>query len=144
MGKCNSTAMMWMVMIRGGESVWARINYGRSNQVIMQSRQQPSGKKLITAPDRSRSRRRGRRRRSRRRGRGRRRRRGDWWGRRRNKGLVVKYFLTSCAMCMFIHPKSEKVCRVQNIVRKKCVNFNDKISRQKCVNHEIVFNLLTK
>ena len=46
--------MMWMVMIRGGESVWARINYGRSNQVIMQSRQQPSGKKLITAPDRSR------------------------------------------------------------------------------------------
>ena len=54
MGKCNSTAMMWMVIKRGGESVWARINYGRSNQVIMQSRQQPSGKKLITAPDRSR------------------------------------------------------------------------------------------
>ena len=75
MGKCNSTAMMWMVMKRGGESVWARINYGRSNQVIMQSRQQPSGKKLITAPDRSRSRRRGR---------ARRRRRGGWWGRRRN------------------------------------------------------------
>ena len=46
--------MMWMVMKRGWESVWARINYGRSNQVIMQSRQQPSGKKLITAPDRSR------------------------------------------------------------------------------------------
>ena len=34
--------------------MWARINYGRSNQVIMQSRQQPSGKKLITAPDRRR------------------------------------------------------------------------------------------
>ena len=41
-------------MKRGWECVWARINYGRSNQVIMQSRQQPSGKKLITAPDRSR------------------------------------------------------------------------------------------
>ena len=45
--------------------VWARINYGRSNQVIMQSRQQPSGKKLITAPDSRGSR------------------GGGWWGRRR-------------------------------------------------------------
>ena len=44
--------MMWMVMMRTRVCVWARINYGRSNQVIMQSRQQPSGKKLITAPDR--------------------------------------------------------------------------------------------
>ena len=39
-------------MMQARVCVWARINYGRSNQVIMQSRQQPSGKKLITAPDR--------------------------------------------------------------------------------------------
>ena len=51
--------MMWMVMMRTRVCVWARINYGRSNQVIMQSRQQPSGKKLITAPDRRGSRRSG-------------------------------------------------------------------------------------
>ena len=40
-----------MVVMWAWECVWARINYGRSNQVIMQSRQQPSGKKLITAPE---------------------------------------------------------------------------------------------
>ena len=42
--------------VRSPVCVWARINYGRSNQVIMQSRQQPAGKKLITAPDRRRRR----------------------------------------------------------------------------------------
>ena len=63
--------MMWMVMMRTRVCVWARINYGRSNQVIMQSRQQPSGKKLITAPDR--------------RGAG-----GvGWWGRRRRLELKI-------------------------------------------------------
>ena len=50
--KGKATEMTWMVLMRGARvCVWARINYGRSNQVIMQSRQQPSGKKLITAPD---------------------------------------------------------------------------------------------
>ena len=52
----KSNALLMMVMMPGRECVWARINYGRSNQVIMQSRQQPPSKKLITAPDRSRRR----------------------------------------------------------------------------------------
>ena len=40
-----------------------------------------------------------------------------------------------------IHPKSKKVCRVcspvQNILWKKCVNLDNKILRQKWVNHEM-------
>ena len=52
----KSNALLMMVMMPGRECVWARINYGRSNQVIMQSREQPAGKKLITAPDRRRRR----------------------------------------------------------------------------------------
>ena len=47
-----------------------------------------------------------------------------------------------------IHPKSEKVCRVcspvQNILRKKCVNLDNKILRQKCVNHEMKLRFTRK
>ena len=44
--------------------------------------------------------------------------------------------------------KGEKVCgvcsRVQNILRKKCVNLDNKISRQKCVNDEIKLRFTRK
>ena len=47
-----------------------------------------------------------------------------------------------------IHPKSEKVCRVcspvQNILWKKCVNLNNKILQQKCVNHEVKLRFTRK
>ena len=47
-----------------------------------------------------------------------------------------------------IHSKSEKVCGVcspvQNILRKKCVNLNNEISRQKCVNHEMKLRFTRK